>query len=199
MRALTFVEALSQTPDRGKTILNRYASAEHSTAQGVWVLQETARPEKFVLLEMAERPEDLAPTGTKLADSLEGLLAAPLDHRTHREFGDTAPEHEAPTGRVIYVIAHLDIAPPERTKGEAALLRLASEARRSSGNLFFEVWQQTDRTNHFDLIAVWTRRAKFNDFTSGPAAREFRKSVASMLGSPYDERLYQRTDESSTR
>ena len=88
---------------------------------------------------------------------------------------------------------------PSRSRGAAALLRFATEARRSPGNLRFDVWQQTDRTNHFNLIAVWTRREKFNDFTSGPAAREFRKSVASMVGSPYDERLYRRTDESSTR
>ncbi len=84
------------------------------------------------------------------------------------------------------------MAPPERAKGEAALQRIIEQARKSTGNLRFDVWQQSDRPNHFNLIAVWTSRAKFNDFAAGPAARDFRKSVASLLGSPYDERLYHR-------
>jgi hypothetical protein len=56
------------------------------------------------------------------------------------------------------------------------------------------VRRQTDRPDHFNLVAMWTSRAKFNDFASVPAAREFRKSVASSLGSPYDERLYRRAN-----
>jgi quinol monooxygenase YgiN len=196
MKQLTFIEVRSDAVDRCRIILREYVSAVHqpATAQSVRVLEEIGRPERFVLLESAA---DLAASAGRhtLEERLGALLTAPPDRRAHRELGDsTVSKPDAQTSSSLYVIAHLDVAPLERSKGETALLHLASEARRSQGNLAFELWQQTDRANHFNLIAVWNSRAKFDDFTAGTAAREFRKSVASLLGSPYDERLYRRAD-----
>ena len=229
-RVLTFIEVRSDGADRCKTTLNEYAGAERQRSTRALVLQELARPEKFVLVEKTERAEDLTGAGTKLEEALSTLLTAPPDRRNNREFGDAggaampapsaampapsaaaaaaapaaappapspaaspaAPADDAGTNASVYVVAHVDMTPAERVRGEAALLRLREAARKSDGNLRFDVWQQTDRANHFNLIAVWTRRAKFNEFAAGAAAREFRKSVASALGSPYDERLYRR-------
>ncbi len=196
VRALTFIEVRSDAVDRCRALLSPALQKKPGAQHGL-LLEELARPERFVLLEDSGAATGPAGPGTRLEDRLDPLLAAPLDHRTHRELTDTAASSgDAGTNASLYVIAHLDLAPPERSKGEAALRQLASAARHSAGNLEFEVWQQTDRTNHFNLIAVWTDRAKFNAFADGAAAREFRKSVASLLGSPYDERLYRRLDRS---
>jgi len=196
VRVLTFIETTSDGADRCKASLKEYAAAHRQHGTQALVLQELARPEKFVLLESAESTEDPRAPGATLEEALGTLLAAPPDRRNNREFGDAsgAAAADAGTSASVYVVAHLDMAPPERAKGEAALLRIREAARKSAGNLRFDVWQQTDRPNHFNLIAVWTRRAKFNEFAASPAAREFRKSVASSLGSPYDERLYDRVD-----
>lgn len=201
VRRLSFIEVRSDAAHRGRTLLDQYASADSSrSAQAhVLVLEDIARPERFVLVEEAARAEDLAQA--TLPSELDALLTAPPDRRTNREFGDGAtpggsmiPHTPAPPGTAVYVVAHVDMAPPERAKGEAALQRITEQARKSAGNLRFDVWQQTDRPNHFNLIAMWTSHVKFNDFAAGPAAREFRKSVASSLGSPYDERLYLRVN-----
>jgi quinol monooxygenase YgiN len=213
VQRLTFIELRSDAADRGRALLDQYARADslRSSDASVLVLQDSARPERFVLLEEAPRAEDLQPA---LPSELDGLLAAPPDRRTHRELdgaaaaapakpgapsplaaSSSAPTSSAgATSTAVYVVSHLDMTPPERAKGEAALQRITAEARKSAGNLRFDVWQQTDRSNHFNLIAMWTSRAKFNDFAAGAAAREFRKSVASSLGSPYDERLYRRVN-----
>jgi quinol monooxygenase YgiN len=195
VRALTFIEVRSDAADRCRIVLDQ--ALQKRAAQHALVLEEPARPERFVLLDDSEPAEGPSGSGATLEDLLAPLLVAPPDHRTHRELGDAAASsHDAGASTSLYVISHLDLAPLERSKGEAALLQLAGAARHSAGNLAFNVWQQTDRTNHFNLIAVWTDRAKFNAFTAGAAAREFRKSVASLLGSPYDERLYRRVDRS---
>jgi len=190
VRALTFIEVRTDAVDRCRTLLNQASRGPGS--QHALVLEELARPERFVLLEDSPPTEGSAESGTRLEDLLDTLLTAPPDRRTHREFGEPVTPGSDTGASSLYVIAHLDMAPPERSKGEAALARLASAARHGSGNLRFDIWQQADRSNHFNLIAVWTSRAKFDEFTAGAAAREFRKSVASLLGSPYDERLYRR-------
>lgn len=197
LKELTFIEVRSNATERCRALLRHYAESlrQLTPAPAVLVLEEAARPEKFALLEADDRADDAATAqGAQLLQPLTGLLTAPLDRRTHREFGDAEPPPATAGPGALYVIAHLDIAPPDRAKGESALRQLASRARSSPGNLRFEVWQQTDRTNHFNIVAVWSSRGRFNDFAAGPAAREFRDSVASLLGSPYDERFYRRAD-----
>lgn len=202
MKTLTFIEVRSDAAERCRSILRQYEAARrgHTAPVDALVLEGTARPEKFALLEVDAGTDDAAgKEAARLLEPLTGLLTAPPDRRTHREFGATAaparvPERATAAAASLYVITHLDIAPPERAKGEAALLHLAEQARRSAGNLRFEVWQQADRANHFNIIAAWRGRSEFDAFAAGSAAREFRKEVASLLGSPYDERLYRRAD-----
>jgi quinol monooxygenase YgiN len=71
---------------------------------------------------------------------------------------------------------------------------LAAAARQSDGNLGFEILQQIDRPNHFNLISAWLGESPFHAFTSSAPARVFRQTVAPLLGSPYDERLFRRVD-----
>lgn len=192
LRALTFIEVRSHATERSGPVLRRYEQTVGG--HSVLVLEETARPERFALLETAPASDATADRdAAQLSGNLSELLTAPLDRRTHREFGEPA-RAPAATPAALYVITHLDIAPPERGKGETALQHLAEQARHSAGNLRFEVWQQTDRSNHFNLIAAWRSREDFNNFAASAAAREFRTSVASLLGSPYDERFYRRAD-----
>jgi quinol monooxygenase YgiN len=201
-RVLTFIETRSDAAAEGRTSLHRYVDelAGQPAAQvRVAVLQEIARPERFVVLEVATNDEELARLEERARPALEPVrdrLNAPPDRRLHRLFGEatgaTPPCLTSLAPAAICVVAHLDVAPPDRDRGEAALQRFAAAARHSAGNLGFEVWQQTDRANHFDFVAAWSSRTNFNAFAAGTAAREFRASVAPLLGSPYDERLYRR-------
>src|SRR5262249_12124915 len=129
-----------------------------------------------------------------LLEPLSRLLLAPLDRRTHRELTDEAapPANSRRPRRDegLYVIAHVDIGGPARAQDEAAPQRSAAHARRSEGNRSFEVWQQLDRTNHFNLVSFWSDRSHFQSFAASDGAREFRKLVGPLIGSPYDERFY---------
>src|SRR5262249_31486244 len=156
----------------------------------VEVLEEIGRPERFVILESATRADELdgpeASAAAVLA-SLSDLLTAPPDRRTHRELTDIPAKSVAGgagskgASSDLYVIAHLDIGPPDQGRGVTALRRFVDAARQNPGNLRFEAWQQTNRPNHFNLVARWTSRAKLDELTWSAAAREYRASVGPLI------------------
>lgn len=213
-RFMTFIEVRSDATSRAQVILREYARTLPGGAVSarVTLLQEIGRSERFVLLESAARAEALAALERQsrpLLQSLDPLLTAPLDRRAFRELSAGCAQRSARRGsatahasrvepgtaaRALYAVAHLDIAGPMRPGPTDALARLASAACASPGNLRFQVWQQANHGNHFDLVAVWRRHDDFDAFAMSAAAREFRDAVAPWLGSPYDERLYRPLD-----
>jgi quinol monooxygenase YgiN len=207
-KVLTFIEVRSDAVAKGKAILARYDSVLKHRGPDLQVetLEEIGRPERFVVLESAPRAEDLPKAEAETQDNLaplNELLTALPDRRTNREFAPAAtatrtvaPKHGDPGdgisggGTALYVVAHLDLGPPDQARGTTALQGLMAAARRAPGNLSFEAWQQTNRPNHFNLVAVWSSRTGFDDFAAGAAAREYRATIGPLIGSPYDERLY---------
>jgi quinol monooxygenase YgiN len=195
-KVLTFIEVRSDAVDRSKTLLQQYEAAlrQNAAPLHVEIVEEIDRPERFVVIETAGSADTLAAAEAGAQQALaplNDLLTAPMDRRTGRDFGDVpapATSESAPTS--LYVIAHLDVGPPDQARGQIALTQVIDAARHSPGNLRFEAWQQANRPNHFNIVAVWSSRAKLNDFNAGAAAREYRASVGPLLASLYDDRLY---------
>jgi quinol monooxygenase YgiN len=198
---LTFVEVRVEMRGHAGSVLRQQANAarEHSGSPGqVVLMQEIARPERFVMLERGA-PGVLAAGGMNPRTFTEGItddLIAPPDQRLNREFDETATSNGAriDTRASFYVITHVDIAAPDLTQIETALRKLAAAARQSSGNLGFEILRQTNHPNHFNLVSAWVGEAPFRAFAKSAGAREFRLAVAPVIGSPYDERLFRRVD-----
>jgi quinol monooxygenase YgiN len=199
--ALTFIEVRVGARGHAGNVLRQQADAlrEHTSgAAQIMLLQEVARPERFALLER-ERPDVSTGSGRevqRIIGPLADELNAPPDRRTNRELGEVAVASAAKADERanFYVIAHLDITTPDRARVETALRQLAAAARESDGNLRFDIGQQTDRANHFNLLSGWISESQFYAFVASRAARGFRQTVGPLLGSPYDERLFRRVD-----
>jgi len=196
VREIAFIQVDAGATDRARRVLKAYAAmlrARMPSAK-VTALQEIDRPDRFALLASADRGEGLEAAGNGAASvfrNLQELLVAPLDRRAHEELGPTCAARAASSrGSPLYVIAHLDIAGRDRRQADAALRELARSVCTAPGHLAFDIWRQSNRGNHFDLVASWTSRAQWAAFSSGGGARGFRESVGPLLGSPYDERLY---------
>jgi quinol monooxygenase YgiN len=192
VQTLTFIEVTVVARGHAAGVLREHANIvrEHQASPGrIIAMQEIARPERFVVLERE------TPTHA-LTDGLTDDLTAPPDRRLNREFDNpgTAPAPQVDARANFYVVAHVDIAPQDRDGVETSLRKFAAAARRSAGNFGFEILQQTDRPNHFNLISAWLGESPFRAFEASPAAREFRQSIGLLLGSPYDERLLRRVD-----
>jgi quinol monooxygenase YgiN len=198
---LTFIEVRAETRGHAAGVLRKHANdaREHRASTGpMIVLQETSRVERFAVLERGT-PTVSTTGGTEvhaLRDGLADDLTAPPDRRLNREFDgdDTATGLQVDARATFYVVAHVDIATQDRSGVERALLKFAAAARRIDGNLGFEVLQQTDRPNHFNLVSAWLGESPYRTFVASTPAREFRQAIGQFLGSPYDERLFRQVD-----
>lgn len=201
LRALTYIEVTVIARGHTAGVLREHANVprESQASPGqIIVMQEISRPERFAVLERATSPElTAAKVETHaLTDGLTEDLTAPPDRRLNRELDETGttPGPQVDGRANFYVVAHMDITPQDRAGIETSLRNLAATARRSDGNLGFEILQQTDRPNHFNLVSAWLGESSFRAFATGTVARDFRRTVGPFLGSPYDERLFRRVD-----
>src|SRR5215510_600546 len=80
-------------------------------------------------------------------DKMQQHLIAPIDDRL--SIVTTASPIAAATGAGLYVVTHVDVAPPNRDKIIVALKALADPTRKDKGNVRYDVLQQKNRTNHF--------------------------------------------------
>jgi quinol monooxygenase YgiN len=201
MQALTYIEVRAEARGYAAGVLRQQANAsgEHRASPAQIIpMQEISRPERFAVLER-EAPAALTAGGRKAHVVTEGLaddLTAPPDQRLNRELDDdaTVTSQTVDARANFYVVTHVDIATPDRRLVETALYKLGAAARHTAGNLGFEILQQIDRPNHFNLISAWIGESPFRAFAASATAREFRQTLAPLLGSPYDERLFRRVD-----
>jgi quinol monooxygenase YgiN len=156
------------------------------------VLQRMDRPNQFTVLgawtdQKAFEAHSASGHAKALHEKLETTLVAPSDTRQHNGLAVAPPK----AGKdPIYVVTHVDVIPPQKDNGVAALKQLAEDSRQHSGNLQFDVWQQTNRANHFTVVEAWANRGSFDVHEMQKPTREFRSKLAAMSGALYDERLY---------
>jgi len=123
----------------------------------------------------------------KLNEKLATMLAAPNDTRQH---GGLSVAPSKPSKDSVVAVTHVDVVPPQKDNGVAALKELAEDSRKHAGNLLFNVFQQTNRPNHFTVFEAWANRGAFDLHQMQKETREFRTKLAAMTGALYDERLY---------
>ena len=99
-----------------------------------------------------------------------------------------------PRGGAVYAVTHVDVIPPHKDNGVAAVKQLAEDSRKHAGNLRFEVVQQTNRPNHFTVVEIWTDAKAVEAHSWRRQTREFRDKLAPMTGALYDERMYRAVD-----
>ena len=192
---VTYVEVVPPAAAQGADILRQYrdASRQDEGAVRFEVLQRLERPNQFTVpAAWTDQQAFQAHTATghlrQLNERLAPLLAAPNDTREHH--GLALGNATAARDGTVTAVTHVDVIPPEKDNGVAALTRLAQDSRSHEGNLRFEVWQQTNRPNHFTVVETWADRAAFDAHAMAAQTKEFRTKLATMTGALYDERLY---------
>ena len=184
----TYIEVTEAGLVRATSLLRDYRAGAHAAALGFKVLLRIERPTHFLVLgswssEDAYRAE--ASNAAALEQQLAELLASPSDTRLHTPL---AVGSRAEAG--LAVATHVDVVPQHKDEAVLELQRLASASRRHDGNVRFDVWQQTNRPNHFTVIEGWVHRRAFDTHVSAPETRAFRGALTAMTGALYDERLY---------
>jgi quinol monooxygenase YgiN len=195
---VTYVESRSNARDETAALLKSYRAASRKTAGNLRsiVMQRPRRAGQFVVVaawkdKAAWDAHMAAPATKEFRDKLASLRNAPTDDRFHNSLS-VGPMEDA--SGAIYGVTHVDVIPPQKDNALVALKALGDANRAASGNVRFEIVQQTNRPNHFTVFEVWRSREAFDANAMSAHQREFRDKLSGMAGALYDERLYEILD-----
>jgi quinol monooxygenase YgiN len=194
--AVTYIEVVPSAQGEAAGLLRQVAAASRKEAgnQRYDVLQRIDRDNQFVILEAwSDQEAAEAHTGggvlKQFRDKLKPLQAAFYDERPSIGIAAARSPASAVEG-AIYVVTHVDVAPPRKDDCIALLKTLAEDTRKEPNAERFEAWQQNNRTNHFTVTEIWKNRAAFDAHIAAASTKDFREKLGPMSGALYDERLY---------
>lgn len=194
--SVIYVEVMPTSRAAAVAALRRYRETARTEDGNLRceVVSRAGQPHQLAILEAwndqaAFEAHETAATTTRLRDAIQPIENAPIDQRVHRGVS-VGPLGPALTATAVWVVTHVDVIPPRKDDGLAALTRLGDASRAAPGNLRFEVLQQTNRPNHFTLIEIWKDAGAAELHSMAEATRRFRAALAPMSGALYDERLF---------
>jgi len=198
--SVTYIEVMPTSKADAATVLRRYREAAQKEGGNLRceVVQHIDQPHQFAIFEIwkDQAAFEAHGKGAHTVDTRAKIAAirnAPTDERVHTAL--SIGPIDAPSARGgIYVATHVDVIPPRKDDGVAALKRLGEDSRRGEGNLRFEVVQQINRPNHFTVVEIWMDAKALETHSMAAPTREFRDKLATMTGALYDERMYRALD-----
>jgi quinol monooxygenase YgiN len=197
---VSYIEVMPPSTGEAITLFRQYreASRKESGNMRLEVLQQSGRPDHFALVEVWKDQQTFEAHGraahtTQLRDKLQPLRVSPQDERLHRGLAVGAMQ-TAHTASATYVVTHADAIPPGKDEALALLKQLAEASRNDTGNIRFEVLQQTNRQNHCTIVEIWQDQQTLEAHARAAHTRQFRDKFQPLSGSLYDERLYKALD-----
>ena len=190
-----YAEVGTNSVKEGTAVLKQFRDAvrKEDGNMRMEIAQEIGRANRFLILEIwkdqaAFDAHGKSPATTAFSDKFKAIQSAPLDIRVHNGMG--VADSPAAGKRAVYVASHVDVPPPRKDELVTALNPLAEQSRKVDGNQRFDVWQQTNRPNHFTVVEAWKDKKAYDARGSAAPQRTFRDKLGPMLGALYDERLY---------
>jgi quinol monooxygenase YgiN len=195
--AVTYIDVTPATRAADAALLRQLATASRKEPGVVRyeVFQRGTPANQFAIIEIWKDQQSYdahaaAPHVKTFRQQIEPHLVAPIDERPYVGLA-VGPKDSAaiPRGATV-AISHVDVIPPKKDDGVAALKALADPTRKDDGNLRFDVYQQKARPNHFTVIEVWRNPKAADAHEVDTHTKDFRKVLGSATGALYDQRWY---------
>jgi quinol monooxygenase YgiN len=191
----TYVEVLPNAVGWSTKLLAQYRDASRKDDGNLRfdVLQEIARPNRFAIVETWRDKTALeghakAAGTARFRNELKTIQNAPYDERINNGLY-VAPAKSESRG-AIHVVTHVDVIPPGKDDCLAAFKTMSDDTRNDSGNISYDVLQQTNRPNHFTVLETWVNRKALDAHAEAAHTRAFRARLTPITGALYDERFY---------
>jgi quinol monooxygenase YgiN len=198
--SVTYVDVLSTSRADGIALLRRYREAARQEDGNLRceLVSRLGQPHQLVILEVwrdqkAFETHGKSPNTVSTRERIHAIRGAPIDERVHIAVAP-GPLQAGPAGDAVYVVTHVDVIPPRKDDGLAAVKQLADASRPSPGNVRFEVVQQTSRPNHFTVVEIWKDARSVETHAMADTTRRFRDALGPMSGALYDERMFKAVD-----
>ena len=200
IHSVIYVEVMPTSTAAALGVLKRYREAASREGGNLRceVAQRIGEPHQFVIFAVwkdraAFEAHGKGAGSTDMRERIAAIRNAPTDERVHTALS-VGPIESKTIREAIYVVTHVDVIPPRKDDGAAALRLLADDSRQHEGNIMFEVVQQTNRPNHFTVVEVWRDARAMEAHSMAPATRQFRDTLAPATGALYDERKFKAVD-----
>ena len=197
---VSYIEVMPSSTGAAAALFRQYREASRQDAGNLRleVLQQSGRPDHFVLVAMwqdqpALEAHGMAAHTTQVRAKLQPLRVSAYDERVHKGLAIGAML-AAPAAGAMYVVTHADAIPPAKDDALALLKQLAEASRKETGNVRFEILQQSSRQNHCTIVEIWQDQQALEAHVTAAHTRQFRDKFQPMSGSLYDERLYKALD-----
>jgi quinol monooxygenase YgiN len=171
----------------------RNANAREDGFENLELFEQAGRPGHYAGIEtwrdqqaFDKRTADIQ---KQFLDTIKPIRLSDLDRRPYKTL-TVNPASGTVNGQTVFVITHVDVSPSPQVA--LLLQRHAEESRKDEGNLRFDVFLHTMRSNHFTVIEAWRNRKALDAHVSAAHTRQYREALGPMLGSPLDERLFDR-------
>ena len=202
--AVTYLEVATTAVARGVELVKKFRDASRREAANLefTVLQETSRPNRFVIMEgwkdqAAFEAHDKGTAKSEFESALGPIRNSPPGRHMLQPFANAAAQ-TAPAGGGLYMVEHVDFlgGNPAIAAAAAPLVKALAEAsQKEAGALRYEIYRQPPpRINHYEVVSVWTDAKAFDAHETATHTLQFRAATAQ--GGPawranlYDQRLY---------
>jgi quinol monooxygenase YgiN len=194
---VTYLDVSTDWVVQGAGLIKQYRelSARQAGNLEFSVMQETTRPNRFVMVEGWKDQAAFA-AHEKSADSalfnftLEAIRNSPPNQHVLQNFA-TAPARAAPGG-AVHMVEHVDFQPAFGTAAPPLVTALAQASQKEEGAVRYDILQEPPpHANHYTVVAVWASRSAFDLHETAAYTRQFRAAtVMPGRANLYDQRLY---------
>jgi len=193
---VTYIDAAPATRAANIRLLRRLTAASRQQPGNVRyeAFQRDTPSNQFAIIEIwkdqqaydAHAASDAMKT---FRQGIEPNLIAPIDERAYVGLAVGPAGAAIPAGSAV-AISHVDVIPPKKDDGIAALKALAGPTHADQGNLRFDAYQQKARPNHFTVIEVWRNQRAADAHELAAHTKQFRQVLGGATGALYDQRWY---------
>lgn len=195
--AVTYLDVAASSVAQGITLLKNYRALSGHEAGNLefTVLQETIRPNRFVIFEgwknqAAFDAHSKAAAASEFQKEWTPIRNSPPFQMTQESFV-IAPTRATPTPGALYMVEHMDFMPSFATNAEPLVKTLAQDSQKEKSVIRYDAYHFGD--HHYMIVAVWPNDKAFDVHEAATYTRQFRASAA-VPGARidlYEERLYQ--------
>jgi quinol monooxygenase YgiN len=169
------------------------------------VLQETSRPNRFVIMEgwrnqAAFEAHDKGAAKSEFEGALKQIRNSPPDRKMLQFFASASARPVEPGA--LYMVEHVDFMGGDPAVAAAAapfVKSLADASQKEAGALRYDIYRMPPpRLNHYEVVSAWTDAKAFDAHETAAQTLEFRAATAqggrARRANLYDQRRYRALD-----